>query len=38
MTKEQQILLAAEEEFLKNGYDATSTAVIEEKSALHMRW
>ncbi len=31
MTKEQQILLAAEEEFLKNGYDATSTAVIARK-------
>lgn len=31
MTKEQEILLAAEEEFLKNGYDATSTAVIAGK-------
>ena len=28
MTKEQEILLAAEEEFLRSGYDATSTAVI----------
>lgn len=34
MTKEQEILLAAEDEFLKNGYDATSTAVIAGKAGV----
>ena len=34
MTKEQEILSAAEEEFLKNGYDATSTAVIARKAGV----
>lgn len=28
MTKEEEILLAAEEEFFRNGYDASSTATI----------
>ena len=34
MTKEQEILLAAEDEFLKNGYDATSTAVIAKNAGV----
>ncbi len=34
MTKEQEILLAAEQEFLKNGYDDTSTAVIARNAGV----
>lgn len=34
MTKEQEILLAAEGEFLKNGYDATSTAAIAKTAGV----
>lgn len=34
MTKEQEILLAAENEFLKNGYDATSTSVIAKNAGV----
>lgn len=32
MTKEEEILKAAEEEFFRNGYDATSTAVIAKRA------
>ena len=34
MTKEQEILRAAEEEFFMNGYDATSTAVIAKRAGV----
>lgn len=34
MTKEQEILAAAEEEFLRNGYDAASTAVIAKRAGV----
>lgn len=34
MTKEQEILNAAEEEFFRNGYDATSTAVIAKRAGV----
>ena len=34
MTKEQEILAAAEEEFFRNGYDATSTAVIARRAGV----
>lgn len=34
MTKEEEILLAAEEEFLSNGYDACSTAVIAKRAGV----
>ena len=34
MTKEQEILAAAEEEFLRSGYDATSTAVIAKRAGV----
>lgn len=34
MTKEQEILLAAEEEFFKKGYDAASTAVIAQSAGV----
>lgn len=32
MTKEEEILKVAEEEFFRNGYDATSTAVIAKRA------
>lgn len=34
MTKEEEILKAAEEEFFRNGYDATSTAVIAKRAGV----
>ena len=34
MTKEQEILLAASEEFFEKGYDGTSTAVIARKAGV----
>ena len=34
MTKEDEILLAAEEEFFSNGYDATSTATIARRAGV----
>ncbi len=34
MTKEQEILLAAEKEFLRCGYDTTSTAVIAKNAGV----
>ncbi len=34
MTKEEEILRAAEEEFFRNGYDATSTASIAGKAGV----
>ena len=34
MTKEEEILKAAEEEFFKNGYDATSTATIARNTGV----
>lgn len=34
MTKEEEILKAAEEEFFSNGYDATSTAVIAKRAGV----
>lgn len=34
MTKEEEILAAAEEEFFKNGYDATSTANIAKRAGV----
>lgn len=34
MTKEQEILNAAEEEFFRNGYDSTSTAVIAKRAGV----
>lgn len=34
MTKEEEILIAAEEEFFKNGYDATSTAIIAKRAGV----
>lgn len=34
MTKEQEILAAAEEEFFSNGYDAASTAVIAKRAGV----
>lgn len=34
MTKEEEILLAAEEEFFDNGYDACSTAVIAKRAGV----
>ena len=34
MTKEEEILVAAEEEFFRNGYDATSTAVIAKRAGV----
>lgn len=34
MTKEEEILNAAEEEFFRNGYDATSTAVIAKRAGV----
>ncbi len=34
MTKEQEILLAAEDEFLRSGYDAASTAVIAKAAGV----
>lgn len=34
MTKEEEILLAAEEEFFTNGYDAASTAVIAKRAGV----
>lgn len=34
MTKEEEILLAAEEEFFKNGYDATSTEAIARRAGV----
>lgn len=34
MTKEQEILNVAEEEFFKGGYDATSTAVIAKRAGV----
>lgn len=34
MTKEEEILSAAEEEFFRNGYDATSTAVIAKRAGV----
>lgn len=34
MTKEDEILLAAEEEFFNNGYDATSTAAIAKRAGV----
>lgn len=34
MTKEEEILLAAEEEFFSNGYDACSTAVIAKRAGV----
>jgi len=34
MTKQEEILIAAEEEFFMNGYDATSTAIIAGKAGV----
>lgn len=34
MTKEEEIINAAEEEFFRNGYDATSTAVIAKRAGV----
>lgn len=34
MTKEEEILQAAEEEFFRNGYDAASTAVIAKRASV----
>ncbi|MDO4827358.1 MAG: TetR/AcrR family transcriptional regulator [Bacteroidia bacterium] len=34
MTKEQEILIAAEEEFFRSGYDAASTAVIAKNAGV----
>ena len=34
MTKEDEILLAAEDEFFNNGYDATSTATIARRAGV----
>ena len=34
MTKEEEILLAAEEEFFTNGYDASSTAAIAKRAGV----
>lgn len=34
MTKEEEILAAAEEEFFRNGYDATSTVVIAKRAGV----
>lgn len=34
MTKEEEILKAAEEEFFRNGYDATSTATIAKNAGV----
>ena len=34
MTKEEEILLAAEEEFFTNGYDTASTAVIAKRAGV----
>lgn len=34
MTKEEEILAAAEEEFFRNGYDAASTAVIAKRAGV----
>ena len=34
MTKEQEILSAASEEFFEKGYDGTSTAVIAQKAGV----
>ena len=34
MTKEEEILAAAEEEFFKNGFDAASTAVIAKRAGV----
>lgn len=34
MTKEEEILIAAEEEFFNNGYDATSTATIAKRAGV----
>lgn len=34
MTKEAEILIAAEEEFFNNGYDATSTATIAKRAGV----
>ena len=34
MTKEEEILKAAEEEFFRNGYDATSTATIAKRAGV----
>lgn len=34
MTKEEEILAAAEEEFFRNGYDATSTANIAKRAGV----
>lgn len=34
MTKEEEILNAAEEEFFRNGYEATSTAVIAKRAGV----
>lgn len=34
MTKEEEILKAAEDEFFKNGYDASSTAIIASRAGV----
>lgn len=34
MTKEEEILKAAEEEFFRNGYDASSTAIIAKRAGV----
>lgn len=34
MTKEEEIILAAEEEFFRNGYDASSTAIIAKRAGV----
>lgn len=34
MTKEEEILIAAEEEFFRNGYDASSTAIIAKRAGV----
>ncbi|RNC65544.1 TetR/AcrR family transcriptional regulator [Proteiniphilum sp. X52] len=34
MTKEEEILIAAEDEFFRNGYDATSTATIAKRAGV----
>lgn len=34
MTKEEEILAAAEEEFFRNGYDASSTAIIAKRAGV----